>query len=175
MSETIEDLRIKMSIGELMAIQPYGQEFYYSFNFEEKLMIPIFRRITSPAEEIRIFALLTPGQKLFYSTVFYCAQVINGGLAQYFYNDYHKHIDSVIQCMGLLGENQLAECLASAYAHYRSHEVELLNHKMGGNYSAYATLMSQDAHDDLFFARCDEMQKKMVGFIKENASDFIII
>jgi hypothetical protein len=166
------DLRIKMTKDELLAIQPYDDPDFFYFNYEEALINPLFKKSGKKSEE-QMFAALTKGQKLFYSNIDLMSQIYNGGVGQYFFNGYNIFIDYAVKSLKLCGSDSLAVRLESLNRFFKEKKAIFNELKKNDKFPDYTKLLNGKEFDKAFFDQSVPMQKKMVDYILANSQEFI--
>jgi hypothetical protein len=166
-----DDHRINITIDELNSLQEYEDEEFLMFNYEEKLIHPVFEKIGKSKSDKQLFSELTDGQKALWTLAELNGQINNGGIAQYFWNSQGKFAADATVGLTLIGENKV--CPQFREAIEKSEKIELTFFKRTNDFSGYATKLDLNEFDSLFLHNAGEIQKKMIDFIKSHPDQFI--
>ena len=96
-------------------------EVLHSWDFGWAILEPI--NIASDRSNDKLLShRFSPGQKALYFFWYLDAQVTNGGLIQFYWNDYQEYIPPIITGLKLINDEALLQLLEKAETLYRANE-----------------------------------------------------
>ena len=166
------DLRIKMSVSDFDLIPKYDDPEYLTYNFEEKLIQPLYCSVKSKTDIIRIFLQMTDGQKFFFTFSEIHKEIYNGGIAQFCWNQIELK-DFAIKTFEILNDTLITSKYRVLLIDLENKSTKLKELKLKNDYAEFANYLNSNEFDDMFFKRVVYLQESMIKYIKDNKTQFI--
>jgi hypothetical protein len=167
------DYRADISLPELKKIEPFEDPEYYDFNYEEKLMGPVFDLLHQGQDEEEIFKALSRGQKYFFAITQLFSQVYNGGIGQFFWNHDIYIVESAIEGLEEIEAKEVSGELRIVRNQFFENKITLDNSRLKENFQEFVSFFYKFKIDDLIFAEAEQTKKLMVDYILRVPEEFI--
>lgn len=167
------DQRIEMSIDEFNALTEYEDKEYLAFNYEERLVAPLFDEIDGPDSYESVFAGLTQGQKMLWSLSELNGQIANGGIAQYFWNQTGKYAKEAERGLEIIGDTTVLPSFRSIMSRGADLQPTLIMRNTPNGFADYAERLDGYAFDRMFLTNAQATQQRIIDYIKAHPEEFI--
>ncbi len=147
------------------------------FDFGWFILEPISEYIQDRKGELTKGKTLSFGQKALYYWWYVDAQVTNGGLTQFYFNDYGKYVPTIIKGLQYIGDNKMAELVNRSYELYLKENRKIEDARQNGleGFSnLYKEIKDFDELDEEYYNLNEQTMKNIENYIRKNPNEFFL-
>ena len=146
------------------------------FDFGWFVLEPISKFVKDKEHEIERGKSLSYGQKALYYWWYVDAQVTNGGLVQFYYNDYGPYVPTIIKGLEHIGDKKMAALIQKAENIYQKNKklMDKAREKDLFGSDLYDRLEEMSALDDEYYELNDKTMTKIEKYIRKNPNEICL-